>query len=100
VRVSWTNAARQDLLDLYDYISLAGSPTAALSYVTRIEAFADTFGDFPQSGHARDDIRPGLRVRSFRSAVIAYEIVDTRVDILRVVHAARDYQRELKNRPW
>ena len=96
MRVSWRPAARDDLLDLYLYIAERGAPEAALRYAGEIEAFADAIGHFPRSGRARDDIRPGLRMKPFRSVLVAYEIREDAVHVLRILHAARDYARLLE----
>ena len=37
-----------------------------------------------------------MRVRFFKSIVVAYEIGDGRVRLLRILHTARDYERILK----
>jgi toxin ParE1/3/4 len=95
VRVSWRPGARDDLFDIYRYIVKAGAPATALAYATSIEAFANTIGELPYAGRVRDDLRAGLRVRSFKSVIVAYEISDGRVRILRILHAARDYERVL-----
>ena len=96
VRVSWRPSARDDLLDIYRYIVKAGAPATALAYASSIEAFANGIGELPFAGRARDDLRPGMRVRFFKSIVVAYEIGDGRVRLLRILHTARDYERILK----
>ena len=45
----------------------------------------------PNAGHARDDLRPGLRLVAFeRRVVIAYALRETRVDVLRILYRGRD----------
>lgn len=64
-KVVFSPEARDDLLDLYDWIAEAATPDTALSYVERIEAFCRRLSLAPMRGHARDDIRPGLRIVGF-----------------------------------
>ena len=96
MRVSWRPSARDDLFDIYRYIVKAGAPATALAYATSIEAFANAIGELPYAGRVRDDLRTGMRIRLFKSVIVAYEIQDGRVRILRILHAARDYERILK----
>lgn len=49
------------------------------------------------SGRRRDDIRPGLRITTFRKrTVIAYAEVYDELAILGIFHGGRDYETGLK----
>ena len=54
---------------------------------------------FPARGTARDDIRPGLRITSFRKRpVIAFTVDDAdRVAILGIFHGGKDYEAALES---
>ncbi|WP_330998597.1 type II toxin-antitoxin system RelE/ParE family toxin [Ollibium composti] len=49
--------ARDDLLGIYDWIA-SSSPSAALSFVERLEAHCLSFDLAAERGTRRDDIRP------------------------------------------
>lgn len=61
--------ARADLLALYEWISAKASPEVAIAYIGRIETYCGSFDLASQRGHARDDIRTGLRVIGFERRV-------------------------------
>jgi toxin ParE1/3/4 len=57
--------ARDDLLRLYERIATAADISVALAYIERIETYCLGFDLASERGHARDDIRPGLRIVGF-----------------------------------
>jgi plasmid stabilization system protein ParE len=88
-------AAEHDLEEIYRYISeQSGSPERAIAYVRRIREWCEHLRLFPESGRARDDLRPGVRILSFeRRVVIAYMILPSSdVEIGRVFYGGRDYE--------
>ncbi|MCK9488737.1 MAG: type II toxin-antitoxin system RelE/ParE family toxin [Xanthomonadales bacterium] len=85
----WTPEAARDREDIYDYIE-QDNPLAALALDDLIAARTAVLQDFPRMG--RSGRVPGtfeLVVHS--SYMVAYEIVETRVRILNVVHTARQW---------
>jgi len=59
--------AREDLAAVYDWIAEAASAELALRYVERLEKWCLGFDLAAERGHAREDIRPGLRGRRVRA---------------------------------
>jgi plasmid stabilization system protein ParE len=53
----------------------------------------------PHTGRARDELRPGIRTRPFKSVIVAFEIVGNYVLILRVLHGACDLKHVFKPEP-
>jgi toxin ParE1/3/4 len=89
--ISWHPAARDDLLELYDWIAERAGMDVAYDYVTKVEAFANGLADFPARGTPRDHLVPGLRTMTFRRRmIVAYRAEASSVHILRVVRASRD----------
>jgi toxin ParE1/3/4 len=83
--------ARDDLLQLYDYIAARSGPARARAYTERILSYCLGFETFPQRGRRRDDLRPGLRVVGFaRRVTIAFHISDGTVTIDRVLYGGRE----------
>ena len=90
--------ARDDLLELYDYI--AGHPEAARAhaYSGRIVSYCLGFTMFPERGRRRDDVRPGLRIIGFgRRVTIAFHVTDDRITVDRVLFGGRDLARAFRN---
>jgi toxin ParE1/3/4 len=85
-----------DLRSLYDRIADSADVDTALGYLERLEAFCRGMAVAAERGHRRDDIRPGLRIVGFeRRITIAFTVSDTRVSILRVFYAGRNWKRTL-----
>jgi toxin ParE1/3/4 len=85
--------ARADLLAVYEWISAKASPDVAMSYIERIEAYCNGFDLASERGHARDDIRTGLRVIGFEGRVtIAFMVSDLTVTILRLFYGGQNWE--------
>ncbi len=90
-KVVFSPEAQDDLSQLYDFIADQASPSRALAYVERIEAYCLGFAEFPQRGARRDDLRPGLRTIGFeRRATVAFHLDPGLVTIDRVLYGGRD----------
>ena len=84
--------ARADLLALYKWISAKASPGVAMTYIDRIERYCSGFDLASQRGHARDDIRPGLRIIGFeRRITISFTVTDQAVTILRLFYGGQNW---------
>ena len=90
--VVFTPEAKDDLLDLYDYIADHSSPKRALGYILRIEKTCQSLTTLPERGTRRDDLRPGLRVMGFeRRVLIAFRVSADSVAILRILYGCLLY---------
>lgn len=88
----FTPAARADLEEIFWFIA-ADNPRRARSYVAEIEQACRNLCDMPEKGVRRPDLRPGLRIFPlWRRIVIAYELPEDRVDVLRIFSAGQDYE--------
>jgi toxin ParE1/3/4 len=95
-RVEFAPEARDDLLALYDWISVKASPQIALGYIERVEAYCNDFDFASERGLARDDIRKGLRIIGFeRRLTIAFIVSDTTVTILRLFYGGQNWEGDL-----
>lgn len=96
-RVRFAPEAGQDLIAIYDWIAGQGSPTNAIGYIDRLEAFCNGLAYAAERGSRHDDIRPGLRAIGFeRSATIAFTVSDDVVTILGVFRGGRNWQARLR----
>jgi toxin ParE1/3/4 len=83
--------ARSDLEEIFFFIA-NDNPTRAGSYVAEIETVCEKLRDAPLIGTERPDIRPDLRIMTFRRrVVIAYRVLSDKIEILRVFTGGRDY---------
>jgi toxin ParE1/3/4 len=81
--------AEQDLIDIYLHIS-RDNPNAAERMVRTINAKCEALARHPMMGRARPELRAELRSFPHRAYVILYRAIDDGVEIVRVVHAARN----------
>jgi toxin ParE1/3/4 len=97
-QVLFSELARRQLDELYDYIADRADPDTALAYITRIETFCRALETFPERGTARPELRPGLRTTGFeRRATIAFAVLDDRVIILQVLYGGQDVEGHLRD---
>ena len=89
--VVFTPEAEEQLVALYRGIATAASPTIATRYTDAIVTYCEGLTTFPLRGVSRDDIRPGLRVISYRRrTVIAYAVMADTISIIGVFHGGQD----------
>ncbi len=85
-----TAQAEEDLIDIWLYIA-QDDVRAADRLLDEIEEKLLLLGDQSSLGPARPDIAPGLRYFPVRRYLILYrEITTGGIEIVRVVHGARD----------
>lgn len=88
-KVLFTPAAESDLDDIWFNVAL-DSPAAADRLIDNIHHRALQLGDFPELGPAQHEISQGMRSLNSGVYLILYRITDKHVEIVRVVHGARD----------
>lgn len=81
--------ARADLVEIAEY-SAEHYPEFGQRLLDAIRAKIQLLTTQPRIGAPRDDLRPDLRCTVVQQFVIYYQIDDPWVDVLRVVHGARD----------
>jgi toxin ParE1/3/4 len=92
-------SAENRLTELGFYIAREAGARVANDYLDRIHATCMALADFPERGRSRDDILPGLRTITMeRRVTIAYRVRKSRVEIVTVAYAGRDFARELRRR--
>lgn len=95
-RVVFAPEAGDDLVGLYDWIAEQASPSVAMSYLDRVEAFCQRLRIGSERGHLRSDVRPGLRIIGFeRRLTIAFVVGEDTVTILRVFTAGRNWEQAM-----
>ena len=81
--------AVQDLNDLHDYIARDG-PSAARRFTEMIEDRCSTLSENPMAGRSRAELLPKLRSFQAGGYTIFYFPQEDGVEIVRVIHGARD----------
>ncbi|MBV9654989.1 MAG: type II toxin-antitoxin system RelE/ParE family toxin [Acetobacteraceae bacterium] len=88
----YSGAALDDLDQIFDYIA-ADNPGRARAYIEDIRRTCRELCETPLIGTERADLRPGLRVLSlWRRVVVAYEMSEHELIVLRVFASGRDYE--------
>ena len=83
------------IIEQAEYIG-AESPTAAERFLDAVEETFRQLDEMPGMGHRHESADPrlaGIRVwavKGFRSHLIFYRIVDGGIDVVTLLHAARD----------
>jgi toxin ParE1/3/4 len=87
------------LAELGLYIAREAGLAIANGYLDRIYAACMALAEFPERGRNRDDILPGLRTITIeRRVTIAYRVRKTRVEIVTIAYAGRNFVDELRKR--
>lgn len=87
---SFSPTSRLDLHAIFDYIA-QNSPQAAVDVVRKIEEKCNLLAEAPDMGFVRDDLLLELRASPVGRYVIIYRILNGGIDIVRIVHGARDF---------
>ena len=92
-KVTYANAARDDLAAIYDWVNERAGKAAAARYVGRLQDFCENLDIASERGTLRPDILPGLRTLGFeRRVTIAFMVDDDTVRILRLFAAGKDWE--------
>lgn len=81
--------AVDDVLEVWDFIA-EDSLDQADSWVDRLDAALQRLATQPSMGRARPEIADDLRSLPFERYVIFYLPIPDGVDVIRVLHSARD----------
>lgn len=81
--------AQTDILEIWDYIA-DDNPAAADRWVDQLDEQFQMLATQPMMGRARDELAPGVRSFPFGRYVVYYLPLDHGIDVVRVLHGARD----------
>jgi toxin ParE1/3/4 len=87
--ITVTKQAKQDLLSIWSYIA-DDNPSAADKLLDTLNKRIGTLADHPLLGPARPDIAPDLRYLVSLDYLILYRVRKDAVEIVRVLHGARN----------
>jgi len=91
-RILRTPAAEADLWEILLFIA-RDSEEAAFRLIESIDQRFELLARFPNAGPARPEISEGLRSFPVGNYLILYKPIDDGIEIMRVVHGARNLRR-------
>ncbi|HEY3245827.1 MAG TPA: type II toxin-antitoxin system RelE/ParE family toxin [Phycisphaerae bacterium] len=91
-RIDITEEAAYDLEGTWAYIAHHSEP-AARRFIGRILKKLELLAEQPGVGRSRQELGRGFRSYPVRKYLIFYRRVDDGVQVIRVVHGARDLER-------
>jgi toxin ParE1/3/4 len=87
-----TGAAEADLQSIGDWIA-EDNPTRALTFVEELRRRCETLVDAPRGYALVPHLEHlGIRRKVYRDYLIFYRIIGTTIEVLHVLHGARDYE--------
>lgn len=91
-RVTHRPEARADLAEIWDFIA-QDSPKRATEFLRNLESVVETLASQPMMGRERPELAADLRSFPAGRYVIYYLPWPDGIDVVRVLHAARDVAR-------
>lgn len=93
-----SEAADEDLDNIFDYTVEEFGFDQAVAYVELIDEQLNTLVTTPEAGKCRDEVRKDLRSLPIGSHIIFYKFLPNCIWVVRVLHASRDVQKALSNK--
>jgi toxin ParE1/3/4 len=91
LRLRFSDQAQTELGEIWDYVA-EHSEKAADQRIERIISVCQVLTDTPELGRSREELRPKLRSFPVGNYLIFYRVQTERIDILRILHGARDLE--------
>jgi toxin ParE1/3/4 len=98
----YTEAAKQDLLSILDYIATeSGNVTVGLNFTTQLRQQCSKLADLPGTlGRARPELRPDIRSFAFKGYVIFFRYATDVLEVVNILEGHRDIESHLAdNKP-
>jgi len=92
-KIKYLPIAQQDLIEIFDYIK-EDNPSAAKSFIDKIDKSISKLELFPQAGVVLKDDRLemlGYRMLVIENYLVFYVIKENIVEIRRIIHGSRRY---------
>lgn len=91
-RVVYTEEYYTDLNAILLWLANTSSPTSAIRVVDDIDNYVAHLDLASERGIARNDLGPGIRMVPHARAVVAVEVTDDTVTVLRVFYGGQDWE--------
>jgi toxin ParE1/3/4 len=89
-QIQFAEIAKQDLRDIWRGLAEYSGLDFADRTLANIESKFRLLAQFPSFGRSRDELLVGLRSYPAGDFVIFYRILETTVEVVRVLHGRRD----------
>ena len=90
IQIRFSESTKQDLRDIWRGLAEYSGLAFADSTLANIESKFRLLAQFPSSGRMRDELLVGLRSYPAGDFVIFYRILETTVEVVRILHGRRD----------
>ena len=97
-RVRRTPTSHRDYGAIWDYVAVHGSASAADRLLQLFDEKLKFLSDFPGAGTARPELRPRLRSFPVGQYLIFYRPIHGGIELVRVVHGARNLEQVFKRK--
>jgi toxin ParE1/3/4 len=94
--VRLTDLARQDLNDIWDYVSQYNEYSANNLIIEITKKFV-TLRDYPNIGKQQNNLLINLRSFPVKDYLIFYQSLDEGIEIIRVLHTTRDIEKAFED---
>lgn len=88
----FTHQAQSDLDEIWDYLASEADEAIADRVVDEIRYACERIVEFPHSGRTKEMLRPDLRSFIVRNYVFFYYVHSDGIEIIRILHGARDIE--------
>ena len=88
--IRWSPEAEADLLEIWHWGAQHFSSDIADTHLREIDKAARNLQRFPETGRAREELRPGLRSVVIFPTVLFYRVVSDTIEVVRVVDGRRN----------
>jgi toxin ParE1/3/4 len=83
--------ASADLIEIWSYIA-DDSVANADAFIDKMYETIQLLANKPGSGRHREELAPGIQSFPFGRYIIFYRVVSSAIEIIRVLHGARDIE--------
>src|SRR5437868_2423826 len=91
-RVLFTPLAHKDLQTIWDYLAEEASEETADGILDFIQEKCEKIAAYPAAGKTRNELMANLRSFAVKSYVVFYIPLSDGIEVLRVLHGARDIE--------
>ena len=84
--------ANSDLIEIWSYIA-DDSAANADAFIDKLYETMQLLAGKPGSGRQREELAPGMQSFPFGRYIIFYRVVTSAIEIVRVLHGARDIEK-------
>jgi len=94
-----TPTSRRDYGAIWDHIAANATPETADALLWLLDEKLRLISDFPGMGQARPELRPRFRSFPVGRYLLFYRPLRGGIELVRVIHGARDLRQVFKHRP-